>query len=237
MLVPVAWLREYVELDTPISELAERLAIGSVEVKRLFRRGVSDQDGNLGLYRVGRVLQAAKHPNADRLRLCEVDVGDPEPRQIVCGAWNFGAGATVAVALPGAILPGGRKLERAGLRGTVSDGMILSERELELGSDHTGILVLSEPHQPGTPLGDVIPLGEDVLEVEVTGNRPDLLSIYGLARDVAALFRGAELAPPPGRDPKREGNELVDIRIEDLAGCPRYIGRLFENVTIEPSPM
>jgi len=91
-----------------------------------------DVDGNFGLYRVGRVLEAGRHPNADKLQLCQLDVGEGEPRQIVCGAWNFGAGATVAVALPGAVLPGGMKLEKAKLRGEVSNGMILSERELEL---------------------------------------------------------------------------------------------------------
>ena len=146
------------------------------------------------------MLEAEKHPNADRLQLCRVDVGEGEPRQIVCGAWNFGAGATVAVALPGAVLPDGLKLERAKLRGTVSDGMILSERELELGTDHTGIIVLDDGPEPGTPLADVLPLGEDVLEVEVTGNRPDLLSVYGIAREVAALFRAAPSSRPlPGR--------------------------------------
>ena len=98
----------------------------------------------------------ASIPNADRLQLCRVDVGEAEPRQIVCGAWNFGAGATVAVALPGAVLPDGRTLERAKLRGSVSDGMILSEAELELGAEHAGILVLPEPWEPGTPLRDVL---------------------------------------------------------------------------------
>src|SRR6266508_561301 len=134
MRVPVSWLREYVPIEVPLPELAERLSVASAEVEGIERRGVPDVDGNLGLFRVGRVLEAGKHPNADRLQLCRVDVGEPEPRQIVCGAWNFGAGATVAVALPGAVLPGGTKLERAKLRGTVSDGMILSERKLEL--DH-----------------------------------------------------------------------------------------------------
>ena len=97
----------------------------------------------------GGVLEAGKHPNADRLQLCQVDVGEPEPRQIVCGAWNFGAGATVAVGLPGAVLPGGMKLEQVKLRGTVSDGMIMSERELELGHDHSGILLLPDDWAPG----------------------------------------------------------------------------------------
>src|SRR3954467_3756182 len=142
MRVPVSWLREYVDFSVPLAELAAGLAVSSCEVERIERRGVPDTDGNLGLFRVGRVVEAGKHPNADRLQLCRVDVGEGEPRQIVCGAWNFGAGATVAVALPGAVLPGGQKLERAKLRGATSDGMILSERELELGTEHSGIIVL-----------------------------------------------------------------------------------------------
>src|SRR5919198_5192299 len=115
MRVPVSWLRDYVAIEMPLPELAERLSISSAEVEGIERRGVPDVDGNLGLFRVGRVLEAGKHPNADRLQLCHVDVGEGEPRQIVCGAWNFGAGATVAVALPGAVLPGGQRLERAKL--------------------------------------------------------------------------------------------------------------------------
>jgi phenylalanyl-tRNA synthetase beta chain len=234
MRVPLSWLREYVEVAAPTAELAERLSISSAEVKAIERRGVPDQDGNLGRFRVGRVLEAGKHPNADRLQLCQVDVGEGEPRQIVCGAWNFGAGATVAVALPGAILPGGQKLERAQLRGAVSDGMILSERELELGPDHSGILVLPDG-EPGTELARVLPLVDEVLELETTPNRVDLLSVYGIAREVAALL-DVELSPPPGRDPLPAGEEPVEVEIEDYEGCPRYIGRLFRGVRIGPSP-
>src|SRR6266498_3657664 len=179
MKVPVSWLREYVRFDLPVEEVARRLLFSSCEVDRIVRRGVADENGNLGLFRVGKVVEAGKHPNADRLQLCRVDVGEGELRQIVCGAWNFGEGATVAVALPGAVLPGGTKLEEAKLRGEVSRGMILSESELELGHDHTGILVLEDGPEPGTPLGDVFPLGEDALEVETTPNLPDLLSVYG----------------------------------------------------------
>src|SRR5688572_11461672 len=109
MRIPVSWLREYVEVSASIEEIAERMAIATFELHWIERRGVRDENGNLGLYRVGRVLEAGKHPNADRLQLCKVDVGDREPVQIVCGAWNFGTGATVAVALPGAVLPGGQK--------------------------------------------------------------------------------------------------------------------------------
>jgi phenylalanyl-tRNA synthetase beta chain len=233
--VPISWLRDYVAVEVPLEELAARVNVSVAEVERIERRGAPDTDGNLGLYRVGRVLEAGKHPNADRLQLCQVDVGEGSPRQIVCGAWNFGAGATVAVALPGAVLPGGQRLERAKLRGTVSDGMILSERELELGSDHSGILVLDDGPEPGTPLADVFPLGDDVIELETTSNRPDLLSIYGVAREVGALY-GLELGPWPGVEPERVADERVDVTIEDFEGCPRYIGRLFRDVRMGPSP-
>ena len=235
MRVPVSWLREYVKFEAPLEELAERLSISTAEVEGIERRGVPDEDGNLGLFRVGHVLEAIKHPNADRLQLCRVDVGEGEPRQIVCGAWNFGAGATVAVALPGARLPGGLQLEQRKVRGELSDGMILAEDEVELGADHSGIMVLP-PTEPGTPLGDVLPLVEEVLLVESTGNRPDLLSIYGLAREVAALY-DLSLGPWPGSDPRPVPDGRVEVEVEDFAGCPRYIGRVFEDVSIGPSPL
>ena len=235
MRVPVSWLRDYVPIEMPLDELATRLSISTAEIEGIERHGVSDTDGNLGLFRVGKVLEAAKHPNADRLQLCRVDIGEGEPRQIVCGAWNFGAGATVAVALPGAVLPGGLQLEQRKVRGELSDGMILAEDEVELGTDHSGIMVLPET-EPGTPLVDVLPLVEEVLLVESTGNRPDLLSIYGLAREIAALYE-LELAPMPGEDPQPGANEPVNVTVEDFVGSPRYVGRLFRDVTIGPSPI
>ena len=153
------------------------------------RRGVPG-GANLEYFVVGKVLEAGKHPNADKLQLTRVDVGDGEPRSIVCGAWNFGAGATVAVVLPGATMPGELRIEKRKLRGEVSEGMILSERELELGDNHAGIMVLDDALAAGTPLGDVLPLGDDVLEIETLYNRPDLTSIYGIAREVAVLTGG-----------------------------------------------
>jgi phenylalanyl-tRNA synthetase beta chain len=236
MRVPVTWLRDYVTIEMPVRELADRLLISTCEVDRIETVGVADTDGNLGLFRVGRVLEASKHPNADRLQLCQVDVGEKDPRQIVCGAWNFGAGATVGVALPGAVLPSGLKLEQRKVRGELSDGMILAEDEVELGTDHTGIMVLPNGIEPGTPLGDVLPLTDTILDCETGHNRPDLLAVYGIAREVAALF-DLQLAPPPGVDPPREANEPVDVEIEDFEGCPRYIGRLFRDATIAPSPL
>jgi phenylalanyl-tRNA synthetase beta chain len=234
--VPLGWLREYVPIEMPVRELADRLLISTCEVDRIETVGVADTDGNLGLFRVGRVLEAEKHPNADRLQLCKVDVGEGDARQIVCGAWNFGAGATVGVALPGAVLPNGLELERRKVRGELSDGMILAEDEVGLGTDHTGIMVLQNGIEPGTPLADVLPLTETILELETGHNRPDLLAIYGIAREVAALF-DLQLAPSPGSDPPTDAEQTVNVEIEDFEGCPRYIGRLFRDATIAPSPL
>src|SRR5262249_16540203 len=125
--VPVSWLRDYVTFDLPVEELARRLVFTSCEVDRIVPRGVPDSAGNLGHFLVGKVLEAEKHRNADRLQLCRVDVGEADARQIVCGAWNFGAGATVAVALPGATIANGLQLEPRKVRGELSDGMILAE--------------------------------------------------------------------------------------------------------------
>src|SRR4051795_7188888 len=236
MKVPVSWLREFVDFDLSVEELARRLVFTSCEVDRIVRRGVPETVGNYEHFVVGKVLEADKHPNADKLQLTKVDTGSGEPRSIVCGAWNFGAGATVAVVLPGGVMPGGEfTIERRKLRGEVSDGMILSERELELGQDHGGIMVLPDSLEAGTPLADVLPVGEDILDIETLYNRPDLTSIYGIAREVAALL-GTVLRPMPGVDPPRDGDEPVEIAIDDLERCPRYIGRLFRDVRLGESP-
>jgi phenylalanyl-tRNA synthetase beta chain len=230
--VPLSWLREYVSVDATAQQIAEALSISTAEVNEVAPVGVP---GDLSLFRVGHVLEAGKHPDADRLQLTRVDVGEREPLQIVCGAWNFGAGAKVAVALPGATLPNGVTLERRKLRGQLSEGMILAEDELDLGSDHTGIIVLDDALAAGTPLAGVLPLVDEVLELEPTGNRPDLLAVYGVAREVAALLDG-ELAPPPGTDPARDGDEPVGVGIDDFDGCLRFVGRIFRDVAIGESP-
>lgn len=233
MKIPLSWLREHVSPDASAEEIGARLGISSCELNGIERRGPE----RLDLFRVGRVVEAGKHPNADRLQLCRVDVGEAEPRQIVCGAWNFGVGAHVGVVLPGARLPGGDfTIKKTKLRGEVSDGMILAEDELALGPDHSGIIVLDGEPAPGTPLADVLPIADEVLDLELTGNRPDLLSVYGVAREVSMLF-DAELAPPPGVDPDQLADDPVDVRIEDFEGCPRYIGRLLRGATIAPSPL
>ena len=142
MKAPLSWLREYVDRRRVGGTRSRaRLAVSSLEVERVLDAGVPDTDGNLGRFLVGRVLEAGRHPNADKLRVCQVDVGEGDARQIVCGAWNFEAGATVAVALPGAQLPTlDRPLGEVQLRGQASRGMILAEDEVGLGDDHAGIM-------------------------------------------------------------------------------------------------
>ena len=237
MRAPLSWLREYVSVDATAHEIARRLNVSALEVERVIDVGVADEGDNLSYLRVGKVVAADKHPNADKLQLCQVDVGEGEPRQIVCGAWNFGVGATVAVGLPGVLLPGfPAPLDERPLRGELSRGMILAEDEIGLGSDHAGIMVLPDGIEPGTPLADVLPVREQVLDCTTTMNRVDLLSMVGLAREVATLFDG-ELLPVVVDDPAIVHPEWVDVTIDDPEGCPRYIGRVFKNVTVGPSPM
>jgi len=236
MHVPLSWLREYVTVDATAREIADRLFTSAAEVERVLEVGVPDVDGNLGRFLVGRVLTADAHPNADRLRVCHVDVGEGDTRQIVCGAWNFEVGATVAVALPGAFLPiFDQPLDERELRGQASRGMILAEDEIGLGDEHAGIMVLPSGSEPGTPLVDVLPIHDQVLDVTPTVNRVDLLSMVGLAREVAALLDG-ELHPPEPNDPTIVDAENVDVAVDDFHGCPRYIGRVFRDVAIGPSP-
>jgi phenylalanyl-tRNA synthetase beta chain len=236
MHVPLSWLREYVTVDATATEIADRLFTSAAQVERVLDVGVPDVDGNLGRFLVGRVLAVDAHPNADRLRVCQVDVGEGDARQIVCGAWNFEAGATVAVALPGAFLPiFPEPLDERELRGQASRGMILAEDEVGLGDDHAGIMVLPDGPEPGTPLVDVLPIRDQVLDVTPTVNRVDLLSMAGVAREVAGLL-GGELHLPDPDDPPVVDAEDVDVAVEDFHGCPRYIGRVFRDVAIGHSP-
>jgi len=236
MHVPLSWLREYVTVDANAREIAERLFTSAAQVERVFEVGVPDVDGNLGRFLVGSVLEVGAHPNADRLRVCQVDVGEGDTRQIVCGAWNFEAGATVAVALPGAYLPiFDQPLDERELRGQASRGMILAEDEVGLGDDHAGIMVLPDGPAPGTPLLDVLPIRDHVLDVTPTVNRVDLLSMVGVAREVATLMNG-ELHEPKPEDPAVVDAEEVDVAVEDFGACPRYIGRVFRDVSVGPSP-
>jgi phenylalanyl-tRNA synthetase beta chain len=233
MRLPVSWLHEHCRPPLTTEEVAERLDLTGTAVERIERHGVGATDAFI----VGRVLEAEPHPDADRLSVCRVAVGEGDVAQIVCGAPNVAAGQTVAVAQPGAIMPGGAELGRARLRGVVSEGMILAEDELAVGTDHDGVMVLSEHLVPGTPLIEVLPIATDVIELEITPNRPDCLSVYGLAREVHAAT-GAPLGPAPWTgDPGSPGEpEAIAVAVEAPDLCPRFTARVFEGVRTGPSP-
>jgi phenylalanyl-tRNA synthetase beta chain len=236
MRIPYSWLREYCDPGLGVAELADRLVMTGTEVERVGAVGPPSPDG----FVVGKVLSAEQHPNADRLRVCKVDTGDGE-RTIVCGAPNVAAGQTVAVAQPGARMPGGEKLRKAKLRGVASEGMILSVSELEIGEDADGILVLEDDAAAGTPLAAVLPLAEPVLELEVTPNRVDCFGIWGVAREVHAITAAPLAAEPWGEDAAAEGGgdvaDFASVAVEVPELCPRFTARVFTDVTIGPSPL
>jgi phenylalanyl-tRNA synthetase beta chain len=236
MRIPYSWLREYCDPGLGVAELAERLVMTGTEVERIGAVGPPSPDG----FVVGRVLSAEQHPNADRLRVCRVDTGDGE-RTIVCGAANVAAGQTVAVAQPGARMPGGEKLRKAKLRGVASEGMILSVSELEIGEDADGILVLEDGVAPGTPLAEVLPLAEPVLELEVTPNRVDCFGIWGVAREVHAISAAPLAEEPWSEDAAAAGGgdaaDFASVAVEVPELCPRFTARVFTDVTVGPSPL
>ncbi|MBS1880675.1 MAG: phenylalanine--tRNA ligase subunit beta [Actinobacteria bacterium] len=237
MRVPYSWLREYCDPGMTPAELADRLVMTGTEVERIDVVGPPRPEG----FVVGKVEAAEQHPDADRLRVCSVDVGDGATRTIVCGAPNVAAGQTVAVALPGARMPGGEKLRKAKLRGVASEGMILAADELEVGEDHEGTLVLDDALLAGTPLTAVIPLAEPVLEIEVTPNRSDCFGLFGVAREVHAVT-GAALGPEPWAEDvvavgAGEVGELASVTVEVPELCPRFTARAFVEVELGPSPL
>jgi phenylalanyl-tRNA synthetase beta chain len=216
--------------------LADRLVMTGTEVERLDRVGPPSAEG----FVVGKVVKCEKHPKADRLSACIVDTGDGE-RPIVCGAPNVATGQTVAVALPGARMPNGERLRKAKLRGIPSEGMILAADELELGDDHEGIMELDGELAAGTPLSEVLPLGEPVLEIEVTPNRTDCFGVQGVAREVHAITGAPLAADPWAEDAPAEGeggaSDYASVTVEVPELCPRFTARVFTDVTIGPSPL
>jgi phenylalanyl-tRNA synthetase beta chain len=242
MRVPLTWLREYCDPALDVDGIEERLTMTGTKVEAIHHHGVRE----LEHFVVGRVLTAERHPDADRLTVCEVDLGPARPdgpATIVCGAPNVAAGQDVAVARPGSIMPDGTKLKKAKLRGVPSEGMILAEDELAIGSDHNGIMVLQElvpgaELTPGGPLAKVLPLATEVVELEVTPNRPDCLGVYGVARELHAATGAPLAAAPWSEDLGSAGplEEAVEVRVECPDLCPRFTARVFHNVTIAPSP-
>ena len=231
MKFSVNWLREFVELPASVDELAELLTLAGVEIEGIEKRGA-----NFDHVVVAQITASSQHPNADRFTVCTVDDGSGQPRQIVCGAKNYKVGDKVPLALPGAVLPNDLKIGASKLRGVESQGMLCSGRELGLSDDAAGLLILPNESKIGAPIGTLFP-EDTILDVEITPNRGDLLSHFGLAREIAALvgtpLRGVREV---GRFGETSLPEDKGITISALHECPFYSARRIENVTVGPSP-
>lgn len=234
MRVPRSWLRELVDVDVPTEELANLLSMAGVAVDKIDRFA----PGVAGIF-VGEVLEVADVPGSDKLCMAQVGVGPKGRVQVVAGVKNFGAGDKVPVALPGARVTtldqpvGVRKM-----LGHESTGMLCSAREIGVSDDHSGIVVLNPSAQPGADVVAYLGLDDDVLEFEIYPNRPDLMSVVGIAREVSVLYE-TELRPPDP-DVQEEGDDvaaLTSVVISDETGCPRYVARVVEDVSFGPSPL
>ena len=232
MKVPLSWLREFlpIALDTPA--LCERLTLGGLAVD-----GCEELGADIRGVVIGEIISTAPHPHAERLTLCEVRIGGGPTASVVCGATNMKAGDRVAYAPPGTVLPGARRIEAAVIRGVASAGMLCSEAELGLSDAAAGILILPADAPVGERVGAHLGVEDTILDIDVTPNRGDCLSILGIAREVAALT-GTNLSRT--RSTVRERGvpaaDAIAIRVEDPAGCPRYAARVIRGVTVGPSP-
>src|SRR6266403_4267811 len=230
MKFSVNWLREFVDLPKNAEEIAELLTRAGVETENIETRGAK-----IDKVIVAQITASSQHPNADRLTVCEVDDGSGTKRQIVCGATNYKVGDKVPLALPGAVLPNGLQIRKSKLRGVESEGMLCSPIELGLGEDASGLLILSSDAKVGAPIADLFP-ADTILDVEITPNRGDLLSHFGLAREIAALTgnklrRAAKFDGAPGGRTLARG-----VRISAPRECPFYSAWKIDNVTVGPSP-
>ncbi|MBI4027830.1 MAG: phenylalanine--tRNA ligase subunit beta [Verrucomicrobia bacterium] len=232
------WLKELTPFTWSADELAERLTMAGIEVE-----GVEIQGRGFDRVMVARILSSEKHPNADRLSVCEVEDGSGK-RQIVCGAKNYQAGDLVPLAVPGAKLPGGMEIRRSKIRGVESDGMMCSPKELGLADDAQGLMILPADLKIGLPLAQALGLNDTLFDLEITPNRPDLLSHWGLSREITAL---ADLPQPDQGRLLSEADEPclaespdpssgIPVRVEDFTACPRYTARIIRGVKIAPSP-
>jgi phenylalanyl-tRNA synthetase beta chain len=230
MKFSVNWLREFVELPSSVEELADLLTFAGIEIEGIEKRGA-----NFDKVVVAQIKASAQHPNADRLSVCQVDDGSGQTHQIVCGAKNYKVGGKVPLALPGAVLANDLKIKPSKLRGVESQGMLCSPSELGLSADSDGLLILSPDAKVGDPIASLFP-EDTILDVEITPNRGDLLSHFGLAREIAALA-GQPLRlpnqPPAGGAPALQ---MRGVEISALHECPFYSARRIENITVGSSP-
>jgi phenylalanyl-tRNA synthetase beta chain len=237
MKVSLSWLKEYIPVDLDPQDISDRLTMAGLEVDSIENR--YDYLDNVV---VARVDELRKHPNADTLSCCMVDVGGDEPVQIVCGAPNVRQGMTVACALPGAVLPGDLKIKKSKLRGEPSCGMLCSGSELRLAADASGIMDLEQDLVPGTPLEKALAISDTVFEIDLTPNRPDCLSVIGVAREMGAFTkpRGRvklpEILLPQERLSAESIHDHASVSIVDPDLCPRYSAGMLFDVKVGPSP-
>src|SRR6266566_295596 len=216
MKFSVNWLREFVDVPKNPEDIAELLTRAGIETKNIETRGA-----NIDKVIVSQITASSRHPNADRLTVCEADDGSGTKRQIVCGATNYKVGDKVPLALPGAKLPNGTEIRKSKLRGVESEGMLCSAIELALGEDASGLLILPPDAKIGTPIGDLFP-EDTILDVEITPNRGDLLSHFGLAREIAALTGKKLRAPASLKTAEATGS---GITIAATRECPFFSAR------------
>src|SRR5437773_737991 len=233
MKFSVNWLREFVDLPKNPEEIAELLTRAGIETEKIETRGA-----NIDNVIVSQITASSRHPNADRLTVCEVDDGSGMKRQIVCGATNYKVGDKIPLALPGAKLPNGTEIRKSKLRGVDSEGMLCSPIELGLGEDATGLLILSPEAKVGAPIADLFP-ADTILDLEITPNRGDLLSHFGLAREIAALVgsKGRDGALRRPRSSQRDDPTThKGIHITARHECPFFSARKIDDVNVGPSP-
>jgi phenylalanyl-tRNA synthetase beta chain len=232
MKLPISWLREYVDFTGTPQELSDKLTFSGIEVEGIDTIG-ADIEGVV----CAEIVTVAPHPNADRLRLCDVNAGG-ELVRVVCGASNFEVGDKAAFAPVGTVLPGDFKLKKAKIRGEESFGMLCAEDELGLSDEHDGIMLLPREIAPGTPLTEALGLPDTIMTLEITWNRPDCLSMIGIAREVAALCHLELKIPAIALTESAEPvASVAAVTIEDPASCPRYTARVLREVTIGESPL
>ena len=233
MKISINWLNDYVNIkNISVNEIVDKLTYAGLEVEE-----VDDQAKKFENIVIGLVKEVKKHPNADKLSLCIVNDGKDD-YSVVCGAPNVSAGQKVAFAKVGAVIPnGGMKLEKAKIRGEVSFGMICSERELGLGDNHEGIMVLDPSLKEGLSFAEAMEMNDTVLEIAITPNRADALSHIGIARELSALFDIPLKYPDINlKESGKKSEELASVEIKNPDNCPRYIGKVVSNVVIKESP-
>lgn len=234
MKISLNWLRDYIpELPAePIDTLADKMISIGLDIE-----SIEDESKDFDKFVVGEVIEKEKHPNADKLSLCKVNIGN-EILSIVCGAPNVEKGQKVCVALTGAVIPEGKfEIKRSKIRGELSEGMICSEKELKMSENHDGILVLNQEAIPGEKFSDHIKANDFVFDIGITANRGDLYSYFGVAREVAAIYdKKIKIPEVKLKDSGTPTNELIKITIDDSALCRRFTGRVIRNVEIKESP-